>query len=185
MTMREIAARATGRRRMSGSAVAMAVLAGLALTACGSGRGGASRAEARATLDPCAVVTQHDLAVAFGVPVAAGRRLPAGAAHPGGKCVYGSGADILAVTADPVTAAYRAGVTRAGAPTPSRPVSGPGYRGLVVVSVRAGRYGAQAQLRLVLDATYVEMLLTETAKRTGSLVPATAGLARAAAARRG
>jgi hypothetical protein len=55
----------------------------------------------------------------------------------------------------------------------------------VVVSVPAGRYGAQAQLRIVLGATYVEMLLTETAKRAGSLVPAATGLARAAAARQG
>lgn len=162
---------------------AAAALLAAGMTACGGG--GTSTAKRRATLDPCAVVTQHDVAAAFGVPVAAGRRLPAGAAHPGGKCVYGAGADTLAVTADPVTAAYRAGVTPAGAPTPSRPASGPGYRGLVVVSVPAGRYGAQAQLRLVLGATYVEMLLTETAKRTGSLVPATTGLARAAGAARG
>jgi hypothetical protein len=128
------------------------------------------------------VVTRHDVATAFGVPVAAGRRVPAGRDHPGGKCVYGAGPDSLAVTADPVTATYRAGVARSGAPRPSRPVSGPGYQGLVVVSVRAGPYGAQTQLRLVLGTTYVEMLLTETAKRTGSLVPATTGLAHAAAA---
>jgi hypothetical protein len=153
---------------------AAAVVAGLGLTACG---GGASKG-----LNPCGVVTQADVAAAFGAPGQPGRLVPAGAAHPGGKCVYAGGKDTLAVTADPVTATYRAAITRAGAPKPSRPVSGPGYAGLVVVSVPAGPYGAQAQLRLVLGSTYVEMLLTETAKRTGSLVPASTGLARAAAA---
>jgi hypothetical protein len=169
--------------RISRPTVAVAVLAGLGLTACGGGGGGGGAAKGHATLDPCAVVTPHDVSAAFGTPVAAGRRAPTGTEHPGGKCVYGAGRDTLAVTADPVTAAYLAGVAQSGAPTPSRPVSGPGYRGLVVVTVPAGPYGAQTQLRLVRGATYVEMLLTETAKRSGSLVPATTGLARAAVVR--
>jgi hypothetical protein len=150
------------------SRILAAAVVGISVSACGGGSASGPPPTA------CALLSRGALSAALGG--SSYKR-----AGTGGTCVYTTPTTTLSVAMGP--AEPTRGILEQG-PRPGQTVSsGSGYIGMVTTYLQASTYGAQTGMQIVKGSTSVTLLLTNTAKHSGSLVSAVVELGRAAAMR--
>jgi hypothetical protein len=121
-------------------------------------------------VNPCSVLTRHEVSVGLGVAAHAGRR-------QGADCTYDAGAHSLVVTAAVATTTVRQALKHSSLPHRTH-LSGPGYFGEAI-----DLPGSQTEVSLVKGKTYLTLVLTNAKVGGKSVHGADIALGREAAQR--